>query len=179
MSFSPSQSHASGAGARVARPAYAVLVLTSVHHVYGALLYQTPWRYHAVFVSLVAAALMAAGLALARTRPTAFAGRLGWWLFVVTTVAIPLGMIGAFEGAYNHVFKNLAYFGGASPATLARLFPPPTYELPNDLWFELTGILQVAPAALATWRLVGLFGGRGSESTPVPAAGRQRRRLDG
>jgi hypothetical protein len=32
---------------------------------------------------------------------------------------------------------------------MTRLFPPPTYELPNDAFFEITGILQVVPAALA------------------------------
>ncbi|WAS89687.1 hypothetical protein [Nannocystis punicea] len=171
MSMRHSPSPASEAGARLARPAYAVLVLTSVHHVYGALLYQTPWRYHAVLVSLIAAALMAAGLALARARPGGAMGRLGWWLFVVTTVAIPLVMIGAFEGVYNHVFKNLAYFGGASPGTLARLFPPPTYELPDDLVFELTGILQVAPAALVTWRLVEVLRAPRAARSPVVAVG--------
>jgi hypothetical protein len=139
---------------RIARPAYAVLVLTSVHHVYGAYIYQTPWRYHAVFVSLVAAAVMAGGLALARARPGRLAGRLGWWAFVITTVVVPVLMIGAFEGAYNHVAKNLLYFGGAPAELLQRLFPPPTYELPNDLLFELSGVAQVVPAAIAAWRLV-------------------------
>lgn len=31
--------------------ACAVLALTSIHHVYGAIHYATPWRYHAVHVS--------------------------------------------------------------------------------------------------------------------------------
>lgn len=41
-----------------------------------------------------------------------------------------------------------------SPTLLHRLFPPPTYELPNDLLFELLGVAQVVPAAIAAWRLV-------------------------
>jgi hypothetical protein len=36
---------------------------------------------------------------------------------------------------------------------MARLFPPPTYEMPNDAFFEVTGILQVVPAALAAWHV--------------------------
>ena len=29
------------------------------------------------------------------------------------------------------------------------MFPPPTYEMPNDAWFEISGVLQVIPAAFA------------------------------
>ncbi|UJR80560.1 hypothetical protein [Sandaracinus amylolyticus] len=139
-------------GARIARPAYLTLLLTSIHHVYGAWVYATPWRHHAVFVSLVAASVMAIALRLA-ARET-LAGRVAWWVFVLTTAAIPVLMIGAFEGLYNHVIKNVLYFGGASASTMHTLFPPPTYELPNDCFFEATGILQVVPAAFAAARLV-------------------------
>lgn len=45
--------------------------------------------------------------------------------------------IGAFEGLYHHVVKNVLYFGGASPALLAPLFPLPTYEMPNDAFFDI------------------------------------------
>lgn len=38
--------------------AAAVSVATSVHHVYGAIVYHTPWRYHAVAVSAGAFALI-------------------------------------------------------------------------------------------------------------------------
>jgi len=62
-------------------------------------------------------------------------------------------MIGTFEGLYNHVVKNLLYFGGAPSALMLRLFPAPTYEMPNDVFFEITGVLQVVPAALAAWYL--------------------------
>lgn len=52
------------------------------------------------------------------------------------------------EGLYNHVVKNALYWIGL-PGPWTRLFPPPTYEMPNDLLFEVTGILQVLPAAMA------------------------------
>lgn len=38
---------------------------------------------------------------------------------------------------------------------MTSLFPPPTYEMPNNLIFEITGILQVLPAVVAArtrWR---------------------------
>lgn len=147
--------HAIDRGPGIARPAYAVLLLTSVHHVYGAYIYQTPWRHHAVHVSVAAALAMAAALAIARARRDRPAGRLAWWAFVGVTTAIPVLMIGAFEGLYNHVVKDVLWLGGAPAPLLRALFPPPTYEMPNDVLFEVTGVLQVVPAAWAAWRLLG------------------------
>jgi hypothetical protein len=45
------------------------------------------------------------------------------------------------------------YFGGASPTVMRRLFPPPSYELPDNMVFEVTGVLQVVPAAVTAYRL--------------------------
>lgn len=36
----------------------------------------------------------------------------------------------------------------ASDITRNALIPPPMYEMPNNVFFELTGVLQVIPAAL-------------------------------
>jgi hypothetical protein len=38
-----------------------------------------------------------------------------------------------------------------------RLFPPPTYEMPDDVFFEVTGVLQlfaVLPAIYYTYRSI-------------------------
>jgi len=45
--------------------------------------------------------------------------------------------------------KNALYWSALSGPWMTRLFPPPTYETPNDLLFEVIGILQVLPAAMA------------------------------
>ena len=65
-----------------------------------------------------------------------------FWLLLIVTLVPSIGMIGVYEGIYNHLVKNIMFFGGASKETLVKFFPPPTYELPNDFWFELTGIAQ-------------------------------------
>ena len=42
-------------------------------------------------------------------------------------------------------------------ALMHRLFPPPTYEMPDDDFFEVTGVLQllaVLPAIYYTYRLI-------------------------
>ena len=165
--MSSSQTLSRDAASNVARFASAVLLITSIHHAYGAYIYDTPWRYHAVLVAGVTAPLMFGALALMRSRPSGLLRTLAQWLFLLGTLGVAVLMIGTFEGFYNHVVKNLLYFGGASPALMMRLFPPPTYEMPNDVFFEITGILQVVPAALAAWYLYRM--------TPQPRAAHTRK----
>jgi hypothetical protein len=142
-----------------------VLVITSIHHAYGAYVYNTPWRYHAVLVAGATAPLIFGALAVVRSRPSGLLRVLAQGLFILATLGVAVLMIGMFEGLYNHVVKNLLYFGGASSALMTRLFPAPTYELPNDAFFEITGILQVVPAALAAWYLYRMTQRRGTTDT--------------
>jgi hypothetical protein len=51
-------------------------------------------------------------------------------------------LIGMFEGVYNHLLKDVLFFSGIEMETLLALFPPPTYEMPNNFFFEFTGVLQ-------------------------------------
>ena len=151
--MSSNQTRWGDAASNVSRYAFGVLAITSIHHAYGAYVYDTPWRYHAVLVAAVTAPLIFGALSLVRSRPSGLLRTLAVGLFVLTTCGVAVLMIGTFEGLYNHVVKNLLYFGGASPAHMTRLFPPPTYELPNDAFFEITGVAQVVPAVLAAWYL--------------------------
>jgi hypothetical protein len=75
------------------------------------------------------------------------------FVFAATTLIVPIGLIGGFEGAYNHVLKDVLFFAGLGTQQLATLFPPPRYEMPNDFLFEVTGVLQTIPAALAAYSL--------------------------
>lgn len=89
-------------------------------------------------------------------------------LLIALTLGLAVGMFGLFEGGYNHGVKLLLFFGGASPETMQRLFPPPTYEMPSDAFFETTGVLQFVAALMAArairavmaQRHYGLSGGR-------------------
>ncbi len=156
--------------ARVTWATLAVLLLTSAHHVYGAYLYHTPWRVHVAYVSAATAAVIAASLLIIRSHPHDAAGRIAFWLFASVTIALPIVGIGLFEGAYNHVLKDALYVGGASPALMHRLFPPPAYELPNDALFEISGVLQVLPAAVSGWYLYRLLRSRPAGSTMAASA---------
>jgi len=132
------------------RSALAVLLLTSVHHAYGAYHYATPWRYHVLLLAIPTALVIAALDGRLRAHPADLLARSAFALIVL---AVPIALIGSFEGFYNHVAKNALYFAGAGPSVMERLFPPSRYELPDDVFFEVTGVLQAALAALATWHL--------------------------
>ena len=83
-----------------------------------------------------------------------------------------MGLVGVFEGGYKHAIKLLLFFGGAAPETLHRLFPPPTYEMPSDVLFEVTGVLQFLAGLMAVRVSVALWRGRresqGEPSGPNP-----------
>jgi hypothetical protein len=119
----------------------ATLVLTLVHHVYGAAIYDTPWRNDVAYIAVPALlAMVAAHLVHARAGGTV--RTVAFWILVGLVLSVSGLLFGMVEGGFNHLVKNLLFFGGMDVATLERLYPPPTAELPNDFWFEATGILQ-------------------------------------
>ena len=137
-----------------------VYVLTIVHHIYGAIAFDTPWRYHAAFLGVagIAATLLLTkcstrgGSSVLRQTTTA--------VLAALTLILAVGLVGVFEGAYNHAIKLLLFFGGAAPETMHRLFPPPTYEMPSDVLFEVTGVLQFVAGLIAARATVALWRGR-------------------
>jgi len=82
------------------------------------------------------------------------AGKIAFWLFAIVTLLIPVAGIGVYEGGYNHGLKDVLYFSGASAELMNRLFPAPTYEMPNDAFVEITGVLQFPLALFTGWELV-------------------------
>ena len=133
---------------------YALLALTSAHHVYGAIHYATPWRYHAVQLSAVTMGILVIADRIRRVRHGSALGRAAHRVAVVVSWVIPVLFVGGFEGFYNHVLKDALYFSGLPQPWLMTLFPSPMYEMPNDAVFETSGVLQVVPAGLAAYHLV-------------------------
>ena len=122
---------------RVSLSILLVYLTTSIHHVYGAWLYNTPWRNHIAYQGFTW--LMISYFILLFT--------LKWyrswikWLFVLFAGFFFVGAIGLYEGFYNHILKNVCYYLSMREEVLLRMYPPPKYELPNDLLFEVSGIL--------------------------------------
>ena len=137
-----------------------VYVLTIIHHVYGAIAFDTPWRHHAAVLGLggIGATLL---FGLGATRWLAPVLRqVSTVLLLALTLVLAVGLIGVFEGGYNHAGKLLLFFGGAGPETMSRLFPPPTYEMPSDVFFEGTGVKQFLAALVAARSSHALWRGR-------------------
>lgn len=127
--------------ARVVAVALLALGLTTIHHVYGAGLYETPWRaqvgYYAGGIGTTILALSFGARAFRRN----LFGRLMLWLNTGIIVIVPATAIGVMEGGYNHLLKTIVYFVGGAEH-YRQLFPAPPYEVPSDWFFEVTGILQ-------------------------------------
>jgi len=135
----------------------AVAVATSIHHAYGAIAYQTPWRYDAVVISAATVAVLAAAIYMSRSAASHSLRRAAWWTFWGVNVVVFVLLIGAFEGMYNHVVKDIVYFSGAPLTVMRAMFPASRYELPNNWFFELTGVFQVVVAAIAAIQLARLL----------------------
>lgn len=113
----------------------AVYLTTSIHHLYGAWLYDTPWRAHIATQGISFLLVSVAFLMLYHfTKKKVF-----YWLLLAVAGFFFVLAIGVFEGGYNHVLKNILFFGGMNHDLLHTLYPPPKYELPNDLLFEVSG----------------------------------------
>lgn len=146
---------------RAGAAALGVLILTSVHHVYGAVIYDTPWRLHIVHIAIPVAAVIVAALWLGAARGNTTTGRVATWVGIAVILVFPVAMIGFMEGGYNHVLKNAVFFTGGEEA-MRTLFPqwlyePGSVETPNDFVFEATGVAQFPLSvwtAVLAWRTV-------------------------
>lgn len=114
----------------------AILLLTSIHHIYGAILYQTPERLHILYMSIPLIGFNAYMHYSANERRTIKI------IHAILTILFPVVLIGVFEGIYNHALKNILFFIGTPKEIMIQMFPPPVYVMPNDFWFEFTGVLQ-------------------------------------
>jgi hypothetical protein len=128
------------------RASLGTLLLTIAHHARGAVLYESPFRLHVVFVAVPVA--VALGVAY-RGRSSPAAGGVARAAFLALSFFVGAA-IGVYEGGYNHVLANLLYFTGAPPELFERIYPTVS-EVPNDFWFEASGVLQFPPGAYAAW----------------------------
>lgn len=120
----------------VALSILAVYLITSVHHVYGAWLYETPWRNHIAYQGFTW--LMISYVILLISHKWNY--QLIKWIFIAFAGFFFVGAIGFYEGLYNHILKNIMHFAGVNHELMVKLYPPPKYELPNDFLFEFSGI---------------------------------------
>ena len=146
---------------RAAITTSALLALTIVHHVCGAIIYQTPWRFHVAPPALGAILLLVVALMTYQRLGETRGGRLALGVALAVIGAVVVG-VGFVEGGYNHLLKTVLWAAGVPTPTLLRMFPPPVYVLPSSVVFEATGILQLVLGVVAArdgirlWRAGGL-----------------------
>lgn len=134
----------------------ATIVMTVIHHFYGAIVYDEPFRMHvAVFAIPVFVILISSYVAYLKAEDTGLR-KFSLLLLLGTSLLFSVVAIGLYEGGFNHAVKNILYFGGVSVATLDRIYPS-IYELPNDILFETTGVMQLVTGLLCGWEMFIVF----------------------
>ncbi len=134
----------------------AQIALTSIHHVYGGLVYNSAMR---MSISMVAGLelLIVLGFLFIYWRT-----RSGAALTLFSVVAALVGIVqGLFHTLYGHIYKDMLFLVGVSADDVRKFFLPvmPNDFIypPNDLFFELTGVLELVTIyfiALFTFRLI-------------------------
>lgn len=135
-----SQSQLSRRSAQSLTAVSAAFALTTVHHVYGGIVDRSTGRL--VVPLVLAPAFVGSVVTLVAYRRS---GRRGLLIAHASVTGIVfVGLLGIFHGGYAHVYKDLVYLLGA-PSNLYVALNPDEHYPPDDLFFEVTGVLEVAP----------------------------------
>ena len=136
-----------------------IMLLTILHHFYGSLIYHDDFRLHVVFVAVPLILLIILCYNKMKSASNVRIRNRYVWAFLITVIVTALSGIGLFEGVYNHILKNIVYFLAHEELFLS-LFPPSVYEVPGDVIFEFTGMLQGVLGILLGGYLIRFFRGR-------------------
>jgi putative ABC transport system permease protein len=119
----------------------ATLVL--MHFAHGARTYDDPGRLHVVVPTLISTALVV----LLTGAFLRYPGK-GTLAALVAVTAVPfVGVFGLYHGGWGHALKLILFFAGAPKVTLEWLFLSPDYVYPDDVPFEVTGVLTFVAGA--------------------------------
>jgi hypothetical protein len=143
--------------ARTAIAHATLLILTSVHHWYAAIRFETPWRAHVVHLAMWAGVALGVLLGVGWHARGRAIGRWAVLAILGLSTIVAVVWLGLYEGGYNHLVKNAIFATGASDETFHRLFPPAIYEPPGDSLFELSGIAQLPLGLFAGWSALTLW----------------------
>lgn len=130
---------------------FAQFALTSVHHVYGGLIYEGSSRLSMPILFGIEM-LITLGL-LFWYRRTRSGVALALFSLVTALAYIVQGLL---HSLYSHTYKDILFLAGVPAATVQEVFRPPmagefVYP-PTDLFFEITGVVE-----LITIYLIALF----------------------
>jgi hypothetical protein len=130
----------------------AAYALTTIHHIYGGLVDKAPNRLRVPVI--MAVPTLATLAALHRYERT------GSQTALVTSATVTsvawVALSGLLHGGYAHAYKDVLFLTGG-PAKLYYPLNPSEHYPPDDLFFEITGVLETATAYLvarSTYRLI-------------------------
>jgi hypothetical protein len=137
---------------RTAQAILAAYGLTTVHHIYGGLVDGAPNRLRVPVIMAIPS--LVALEALRRYKRTGSQAALA----TSTTVAVLAWVVlsGFLHGGYAHAFKDVLFLVNGPPALYYPLNPDEHYP-PDDIFFEITGMLETVTAyfiAIFTYRLI-------------------------
>jgi hypothetical protein len=154
-------------------------LLTTVHHVYSSTIIEPDgsiagvfagsWRAHGFLVFLVPVLLGLGALLAYRNSQNR-----GWlWGYGLIAFGVFTGLIGVWEGGWNHLAK-LVFFALGSERSYAYgpswLLQFPAVQPPTELFFEATGVLTLAFGLLNAWFLLRLRAALPRQREPQPWA---------
>ena len=157
MTFSD-QNHSKRLIISAAVSALAAGLISSGHHLYGAIAYDTMWRAGVSYWILGIVVLLCSLLYIYWRFNHTLMGKIALWIFSFWAVFFQAGFT-LFECVYSHVLKDILFFSGVSRPTLELLYPPPAYHLPDNWLFEFTGVMQLA-GFVSVWYAYRLFQNR-------------------
>jgi hypothetical protein len=137
---------------RTALAMLAAYGLTTVHHIYGGLVDDAPNRLRVPFILAIPSLVTLE--ALRRYKRTGS----GTALATSSAVAVLAGVVlsGLLHGGYAHAYKDILFLADGPPELYYPLNPDEHYP-PDDIFFEVTGVLEVVTGyfiALFTYRLI-------------------------
>lgn len=134
----------------------AQMTLTSIHHVYGGIVYDSVLRLSMPIFAAIEL-LIVLGL-LYWYRRTKSGVPLSSFIVVVVIVGVVQGL---FHAIYGHAYKDVLFLLGVKAENIRNFFLPvmPNDFIypPNDVFFELTGLLELVTISLIivfTYRLI-------------------------
>jgi hypothetical protein len=137
---------------RAALAILAAYVLTTIHHIYGGLVDRAPNRLRVPLIMAIPS-LITLG-SLYRYRRTGS----GAALATSSTVAVVAWVFlsGLLHGGYAHAYKDMLFLVNG-PQELYYPLNPGEHYPPDDIFFEITGVLEMVTGyfiALFTYRLI-------------------------
>ena len=118
----------------------ALYVITTVHHLYGGLALDSPNRLLVPLLLLLPVGAAVASLEWYRRTGRRGAARI--YAGIALVLALVLGLV---HSAYSHIYKDVLFlFRG--PAELYVLLNPDEHYPPDDVFFEITGVIELAAA---------------------------------